>query len=218
LGESKNLKKLIEEKVTQDIYDKIKSEGKLFGAAVTSLTHKSVQIKTTDQYQLKDMTDWIWASANTPIFMSNVYKEAEVWVDGGLREFIPITYILDNDLADEIDVIIHEPKNPENKNWKSGNILDLIYRVINILSTDVAHNDIEVSKLKVQLDQTVQLNLYFFPNDLVAKIGGGNSLIFRKEEMLDAYREGKQSVIDGTIDFDPCIIEKDGTVRSLNVV
>ena len=197
VGESKNLLALIPKFFQQSIYDKIHAEGCEFTATLASLTRNETAFKSTADYGHKDMIDWIWGSANEPVFMSLLKKEGQYWGDGGVKDYLPIAYAIKKG-AQQIDIIVHNTPTFTNTNWEpQGSFINTLFRVINILSVDVAEDNIANAKLQVEIEQDIELNLYFMSQDLVDKTA--NSLIFDKQIMQDILKTGYQSVIDDTI-------------------
>jgi len=211
LGETDNLKKLIKEFFTVELYNKLRNSDKTFGATVTSLNTSKSKVETLKTNSYNDIVDWIWASSNQPVFMSLLSKDGEVWVDGGIRDYLPIQYVLDNDLGDEIDVIIHNPPEITNTNWKpDGDALSVLLRTIDILITDVTQNDIVVANLNNQLGRNIDINFYFMTNNQFDLIP--NSLLFDKIKMKKLLKEGYDSIINNTCIVDQCMITKDGKI------
>lgn len=201
LGETQNLRKLIDTFITQDVYDKIRKDHLDFGVAVTSLTQNRALIKTASENSYEDMKEWMWASANEPVFMTTLYKDGEAWVDGGLKDYLPITYSIDKGFSD-IDVIIHNAEDYTSKDWiQSGGIFGLLLRTLAIYGADVEESNLTIAQLKTQLkdvkEKNLRLNLYFMSQDQVERTE--NELIFDKTIMKDLVKEGYDSVVQGTI-------------------
>jgi predicted patatin/cPLA2 family phospholipase len=201
LGETKNLLKLINTFIKKEDFQKINNENLDFGAAVTSLTSNKVSIKTAKENSYEDMKEWMWASANEPVFMSTVYKDNEAWVDGGLKDYLPITYAIEQDV-EEIDVIIHNGKEYTDTDWQQkGGIMDLLLRSITIYGANVEESDIMIAKLLATIKnrgkKEVKLNMYFMSPKQVEMTE--NELIFDKKIMEELLCQGYISVIDGSI-------------------
>ncbi len=75
IGESKNLRKLIEEIFTEEDYKTILKQQKTVFCVTTSLNTSKRSIKSTNLSSYTDMLDWIWASASVPILTKPVKKE-----------------------------------------------------------------------------------------------------------------------------------------------
>jgi predicted patatin/cPLA2 family phospholipase len=188
LGESENLRKRIKEFFSEEDYNNILKQNKEIVSTVVSLTTKKISYMNIKDYSYNDMVDWIWASANSPIFMSFLNKNGERWTDGGVKEHVPIQYAIDNGY-DEIDVIVHRPMNYEENKWYGKGIFKNLFRIIQILSENVSEDDISFSKLKVE-DKDIILNIYYTPYQLTDK-----PLHFDKDEMKKwweiGYKTGK---------------------------
>ncbi len=198
LGESKPLREnLIPKFLTQATFDKIRQEGKEFVATVTSLTNNEVAYKSTKEIEYNDMLDWIWASANQGVYMSNLCKDGEVWVDGGVKDYLPITQAI-NLGAKHIDIIVHNTEELLSKGWQQdGGPLKLLLRVISVLTVDVAEDNISESKLRVDIDEDITLSFYYMSQDLVNQTR--NPLVFKKDVMKNILQKGYESVLDGSI-------------------
>src|SRR5690349_2422297 len=92
-GESKNLRKLIDHFLSDVDYQKIiTSENKLmFAVTVVDMESGNKEMKySTGIPSPKEMKDWIWATANEPLFMSYHTVGSAAYVDGGVRENVPL--------------------------------------------------------------------------------------------------------------------------------
>jgi len=214
LGESKPLKELINKFVDISLYNELRNSNKTFGATVVNLTTAESEVKTLKDNSFNDLKDWIWASANNPVFMSLLEKDGQFWTDGGLKDYASIDYVLKNDLADEIDVLLHSSSEITNRNFTNiGNVIDLILRTIDVFFSDVIQNDIQHAKLEAELDKEIMINFYYMSKDQVNRFK--NSLIFDKSKMQSLLNEGFQSVLDGTIIKNPCKICTNGQIEPL---
>ena len=201
LGETENLLKLIKKFFKESDYQKILDNKWNFGAAVTSLTSNTVKVESIQNNSYEDMKEWMWASANEPVFMTTVNKDGEAWVDGGLKNYLPISYAIEQG-ADEIDVIIHNGLDFADVNWKqTGGIMDLLLRTISIFKADVGESDVTIAKLQAIVKDTLQkevtLNLYFMSPKQVQMTQ--NELIFDEKIMKALLKEGYDSVVNDTI-------------------
>lgn len=218
LGDSENLRTTIKRFFTKAVYQQIKDENKIFGASVASMTTGKGVVKNINDYSYEDMVNWVWASANNQIFMSSFeYTEngvTESWADGGLKNYVHISYVLENNLADEIDVIVHNTPEFTDVVWDhNSKVVQRLLRVIEIFSADVAKNDIENAKLNIKLENEIPMNTYFMDARDVSAYG--NSLAFRKSDMLALYTKGYLSAKNGTINKGECNISCDGSIRPI---
>ncbi len=211
LGESLPLKNLIRRFFSVDLFNELRNTDKIFGATVVSLTTAKTEVKILKDNTYNDNVDWIWASANNPVFMSLLEKDNQIWTDGGLKDYASISYVLENNLADEIDVILHNTTSILNRNYTEVNgIFDLLFRVIDVFSADVIQNDIENAKLRVQLQNEVKINFYYMNQSQVDVIG--NALLFDRDNMTQILNEGFNSVVDGSIIKRTCKVTIDGLI------
>jgi predicted acylesterase/phospholipase RssA len=70
---------------------------------------------------------------------------ADQYVDGGAREYAPLKVVIDHG-ATEIYAVVLSPLQRCRRNQVFGSVLDLLPRVIDILTEDVAENDLEVAE------------------------------------------------------------------------
>lgn len=215
LGETLNMRTKIKEVFTQQHYDELMSKSFEFAAATTSLTTGKPGYKSTLDYSYDDMVDWIWASANTPIFMSNLYKEGEVWADGGLRVFIPIAHAMMRG-AKTIDVLVHDNTNFGSVGWtEQGGFFNLILRVFAIYYIGTGVANIEDLGLENETSKYAHdINFYFMGQEELDLIG--NDLVMDAAKMKIIMKKGYQSIVDGSLIPRPVHIKKGqpiGTIR-----
>ncbi|MGB0523280.1 MAG: patatin-like phospholipase family protein, partial [Flammeovirgaceae bacterium] len=216
VGESKNLRKLIPKFFQESNYDEIRALGCEFTATLACLTQNETAFKSTADNSYTDMIDWIWGSANQPVFMSLMEKNGRYWGDGGLKDYLPISYVIGKG-ARHIDVVVHNTPTFTDTDWApKGTFINTLFRAINILSVDVAEDNIENAKLQVELGEEhnmeIDLNFYFMSQSLVDKTE--NSLIFDKEIMREILNTGYQSVLDGTVIKKVYKVDSNGAIHA----
>ena len=102
-----------------------------------------------------EMVNAIMASANQPVLappvtMRNAVKDREEeYVDGGVREYLPIQGAIDNGATD-IDVIINSPSYFERDATTS--LFSILQSTIDLLSDEVGQSDIRNAKRMVDLE------------------------------------------------------------------
>jgi predicted patatin/cPLA2 family phospholipase len=152
-GESKNLLNLIHHFLTRARYDSLirfyQDSQMVLAVAVTNTRTGLLQMIYDSTFNHTDtayenLCRWIWASANEPLYMSYVPMGNASYVDGGVREVIPIQegllYAVNHDI-DEIDVVINNAKVPINQNWNvdSAGVLSGLERVLGIYNLGTVH-------------------------------------------------------------------------------
>jgi len=202
-GESKNLLKLIKQFLTPTRYDSLLQgfhDSQLtLAVAVTNTRTGNLQMIfdtafTASRYD--ELCHWIWASANEPLYMSYVKMGDAYYVDGGVREVIPIQeglkYAMDHDI-DSVDVVVNNARIPINQNWKkdSSGILSGLERLLGIYNLGtVKYNESYARLLASYYDQVgslpspephaalslqdsakqyIHLKFYFMPDTLAQK-------------------------------------------------
>ena len=214
-GESNNLRNLIGQFLTPARYDKIVHAVPDRQFTVCTVNYENGLAKyTTSARDLpyQEMINWIWASANEPLFMSFVdekYLAGGTYVDGGVRENIPIIAALEYARLHEIfdiDIIVNKPRDPIiDKQFKPAGILKNLMRLIELWETEVRNDDIIIALLMSELGQTkvpditkeksflpeplFRLNFHYIPAPLYA--ANTNELIFNRDNMLALWKEGE---------------------------
>ena len=187
-GESNELRKTIKSFFTIEDFEKLKNSGKEIIAAVVNLNTELAEMKSSDDFGYEDFVDWIWISANAPLFMSLVTKNGCEYVDGGIVEHVPIQEAI-NKGATEIDVIIHRTEfSTPNKNYVSKNILDMFMKIVNVMHKEVSNDDVAISKL-MAFDEDVTITYHYTPYKL-----SDNSLMFDKQTMTEWWDLGYKGI------------------------
>lgn len=199
LGETEPLRKRIHSFFTQQDFDTLRLTGRTVKVSVTSLTSNKVAYMSTDDNTYQDMVDWIWASANQPVFMSTLVKNNERWVDGGLKENVPIAEGLRYAQAHGIktaDVVVNNIEGVQPKPWPTSNgktnVIPKLLRIIDIFSDEVRLSDIENGILEAQVSD-MTINLYFMSAEDFAL--SPNPLLFQNPILTELWRRGYSHVL-----------------------
>lgn len=214
LGESKNLRKTIKRFFTQEEFELLRNSEKDFFVTVVNVLNDSIEYKSIHDPYLDSMSseeaynrfvNWIWASANFPVFMS-LHNERDqdgvkqYYFDGGIKESIPLERGLA--LAREkgyrnIDVIIHSTGDPQLTEVDRVNkAMKLLNRTIDIFRSEVRENDVKFAEslgtLRLQGPNSDAIGVrifYMAPQDynLIP-----NQLLFDKDKMLELWNIGNQ--------------------------
>lgn len=140
LGESNNLRKLISKFFTESDFKTLKSINKEVVVCVFNITLNRIEYKSSNTESYEDFCDWMWISANVPLFMSTVEKNGSQYVDGGVAEVAGVRYAKDLGSTD-IDVILHR-NHGKTGNKKTRTVFDLFGNVVKGMMTEIATNDI----------------------------------------------------------------------------
>jgi len=204
-GSSNSLKKKIDEFITEEQFERIKSKKISLAVGAQNLREKPSKIHYFDindtNYSFEDFKEWMWASANAPLFFSlidkkwydkedNTWYEGQ-WTDGGLTQPIALDYLYKQKKCNEIDVIIHKPKPRIEK--EISKIKDLFHnaeRCFGGLMYDVQLEFLPNEIIKLN-QEGVSVRLIWLPRNL-----GNNPLIFNKNKMNDWYKEGYETALD----------------------
>lgn len=235
LGDSRNLRTTIRELFSPEDYQAIKDHPEqdvlvtVVNVLQDTVEYKSLS-KLTETYE--DFTNWMWASANFPVFMS-LYKKRDAnnqkqyYVDGGIKESIPLRKALE--IARErdiynIDVVIHSTDKPIPKQIEKMNITTLLGQTIDIFRSEVRQNDIDIQNLKTlevyvnqklstdeQNLQKTRVNFYFMSKEDTEKIK--NQLVFEKDVMNGLWEEGYKA---GQNQHEDCVVNFEFYNRDLD--
>lgn len=139
--------------------DKLSESGVEFEVGVISLQsgkYKGINLTSDVANNLKAV-DWIWASSVFPVLFPAVEIDGEQWVDGGVRNVIPLKDVLKYEGVEEVDVVITSPRHstitPNTKKYKSGIMAGL--RAVELSNDEVYVNDLiqsACSKSKVKIN------------------------------------------------------------------
>ena len=182
-GESKNLRKLIEQTFTLEEFDLLKKSVKDVVVTVSNLSLSQVEYKSINDYDYQDFLDWIWISCNYVPFMSLVYKEGCEYADGGFGSMVPIEEAL-NRGATTVDVIILETEVTYYNRLPSKNVFSLLTSVNAYLLDRVEKQNIRIGKYVASNNNAI-INLYYTPTVLTT-----NSLVFDKKMMHHCWESG----------------------------
>jgi len=183
-GDSSNLLGLIKRFMSQKEYLRVKEElEKELIVCVVNATLKKVEYKSSTNWGYDDFCEWTQASCSAYPFMSPVLKNDFQYIDGGILETVPIQEAIKRGATD-IDVIILNEENPEEKIEYMRNLVHGILTEIDMMHTELSKDDIQIGKLKAK-DEDVLINFYYTPRRLT-----NNSLVFDKEVMTEWWEEG----------------------------
>jgi predicted patatin/cPLA2 family phospholipase len=203
-GESKNLRKLIKNNVTKEMYNEIRATNKDVVVTVSNLTANQIEYKSIRDCSYDDFCDWVWGSCNYVPFMSLLEKNHCQYADGGFGSLIPIREAILKG-AKEIDAIILETEVTQINRLPAKNPFSLMLDVFDFMLEHVERHNITIGKLSAKHND-VQLNLYYTPTVLTT-----NSLVFDKKLMKkwwkSGYEHAKQKDATKMSEFRPEMIE-----------
>lgn len=182
-GESKNLRKLIRKKITEEDFNKLKASHIETIITVSNITSNQVEYKSINDYNYRDYCDWIWASSNYVPFMSLLQKNGRHYADGGLGCLVPIREAIKRG-AKEVDVIILETEVSQVNRIPAKNSFSVLMNAYDFMMDQVEKHNITIGKLSAKQND-VKLNLYYTPTVLTT-----NSLVFDKRLMAQWWKQG----------------------------
>ncbi|WBX72766.1 patatin-like phospholipase family protein [Tenacibaculum pacificus] len=205
-GESKNLRKLIKNNVTREMYDEIRQSNKEVVVTVSNLTANKIEYKAISECTYEDFCDWIWGSCNYVPFMSLLEKNGCQYADGGFGSLIPIREAILRG-AKEIDAVILETEVNQINRMPANNPFSLMLDVFGFLLEHVEKHNITIGKLTAK-HHDVKLNLYYTPTVLTT-----NTLVFDKVKMTKWWKSGydyaKTLDAEKMIQFRPDMLDDD---------
>lgn len=204
LGTTNNMRKLIDKFLSDDDFNRIKAMGKEVSVATVNLaeTPSTVHHFSTNDCSTTDFKDWMWASANAPIFTSLIQKVwfdkdtqktyMGEWTDGGLSELFSLDFAIDAG-CNEIDVIIHRTKPNFQKQVNfTQDIADNVERCIDAMRYDIEFSDGRLAKKFADAaSKGIKIRVFWLGRTL-----GTNSLMFDEKMMQEWYNEGFATVND----------------------
>lgn len=182
-GESKNLRKLIKENITKEMYEQIINQDKEVVVTISNITANQIEYKSNKECSYEDFLDWIWGSCNYVPFMSLLEKNRQQYADGGFGSLVPIREAISIG-ATEIDAIILETEVNYINRLHAKNPFTLLFDIIAFMLSNVERHNITIGKLAAS-QKDVKLNLYYTPTVLTT-----NSLIFNKNLMRKWWDSG----------------------------
>jgi NTE family protein len=183
-GESKNLRKLIENTFTEEDHERLLETDKDVVVTVANLSCNMLEYKSVRDYSYKEFCDWMWISANVVPFMSIVLKNGMEYADGGFGNYLPLQEALRRD-AREVDAIILRPEEEMVEcKLPTRNPFSLLVRTMDFMLSQIGRNDILIGNLQSR-HKEVQLNCYHTPHILT-----DNAFIFDPEQMTVWWEEG----------------------------
>ncbi|MCI5055710.1 MAG: patatin-like phospholipase family protein [Flavobacteriales bacterium] len=182
-GDSSNLRKLISNCITKDLYKELQASSKEVIFTVSNITKQRVEYKSSKDQAYEDYCDWAWASANLIPFMSLMQKDGFEYADGGFGSHTPIRGAILNG-ATEVDAIILEPEKKDDNTPFSENPFDSLLSAFGFMMNRISQNDLIIGKL-LGSNRKINIRLYFTPGVLIE-----NSLVFKTDEMKKWWKEG----------------------------
>jgi predicted patatin/cPLA2 family phospholipase len=182
-GESKNLRSLIKNNITEKMYHEIRANNKEVVVTVSNLTKNQIEYKSIKDCSYDDFCDWIWGSCNYVPFMSLLEKDNCQYADGGFGSLVPIREAILRG-ATEIDAIILETEVTQFNRLPAKNPFSLLFDVFDFMLRHVESHNITIGKLAAN-NKDIKLNLYYTPTVLTT-----NSLVFDKVLMRKWWKSG----------------------------
>ena len=182
-GESRNLRNLIKNILTNEDFIKIKDSEVDVVNTIANLTRILLEYKSIKECSYDDFCDWMWGSSNVVPFMSLLEKNGFEYADGGLGDIVPVSKAIAMG-ATEIDIIILNTEKRSIKNPPVRNAMELTIRAFDFMLTQIESDDLLIGRME-GIQNNVQLNIYQPPENLT-----NNSLIFDAVKMKEWWAYG----------------------------
>jgi len=182
-GESKNLKKLIKEKVTEEEFNTLKASKKDVVVTVSNLSLNQVEYKSIKDHSYEEFMEWIWISCNYIPFMTLVKKDGCEYADGGLGSMVPIEEAVKRD-AKIIDAIVLQTEISQLNRMPSINPFSLLTNMFAFILDRIESQNIKIGKFAASNNNAI-INFYYTPTVLTT-----NSLVFNKDKMSKWWQSG----------------------------
>jgi len=182
-GETKNLRKLLSDNISEQEYNQLKADNEEILVTVSNLTKSRTEFKSNLDHSYEDFMDWIWASANFVPFMSMVEKDGCEYADGGFGAHTPIQAAI-NHGATSVDVIVLETEEVDHTLSPADNAFVSLMNVFDYMTNQIYRNDLTIGNLKAKLND-VEVRFFHLPRVLT-----GFPLVFNPEEMKVWWKEG----------------------------
>lgn len=182
-GESHNLRKLINNTLTEAEFLFLKQSYKNVVVTVSNLSLNQVEYKSLKEFEYEEFIDWIWISCNYTPFMTLVKKDGCEYADGGLGNMVPIEEAISRG-ATEVDAIILQTEVHQFNRMPSKNAFSLLTNMFAFMLDRIEAQNIKIGKFTASHNDAI-INFYYAP--IVLTI---NSLIFNKEKMTQWWQSG----------------------------
>ena len=200
-GESKNLKKLIKEVLTEEEFDELQKSSKNIFVTVSNLSLNTVEYKSIKEYSYDDFCDWVWISCNYIPFMSLVRKEGCEYADGGFAAMIPIEEAIKNG-ATHVDAIILHTETPLYNRLPARSPFTALTNLFSYMMDRIEYQNIKIGKYEAKF-RGATINFYYTPSVLTT-----NSLIFNKEKMKQWWQIGYDYAKEKDVDTQEIPVEE----------
>jgi len=185
IGETENLKKLIDDIFTFDDYLDIRSSGKDVIITVSNLSQRdhTIEYKNIKDCSFEEFKNWMWVSCNVPVVCSLVKINDNYYADGGICESLPLIKAIEDDCT-EVDCYIHDVNGSTGKRKDIENIFHLLGRTFSVIRKEVKDNDI-ITGLILAKTKNIKVNTHYLPYELAS-----NALVFDQVKMQKWYELG----------------------------
>lgn len=200
-GESKNLKRLIKEVLTEKEFKQLQESHKDIIVTVSNLSLNTVEYKSINDFEYDDFCDWIWISCNYIPFMSLVRKNGCEYADGGFAAMVPIEEAIKRG-ATHVDAIILHTETPLYNRLPARSPFTALTNLFNFMMDRIEYQNIKIGKYEARFKDAT-INFYYTPTMLTT-----NSLVFNKEEMKKWWQSGYEYAKTKEIDSQEIPVEE----------
>lgn len=141
LYKDKGLKRIINNLYTSEIHTTLQQSNKTVLACTVNLNTTQIRYWSPKECSRETFVEALRASANQPGLMPPVLLEGDYYVDGGVREIIPIHETIKRG-ATKIYAVLLEPVYKQRTNQKYDRIIKTLTRTLDTMFTETYTNDI----------------------------------------------------------------------------
>ncbi len=142
---SKRFKSIMDTSLYFSWFDRLKPENirkskiELIVGAVNLYTGKIEYFNSSDPH----IVEAAKASSIIPLIMPPVYINGVPYVDGGLRDVVPLRPLIDDNDISELVIVITHPEHLSKGNFNIGNLSEYINRTKNITVNEIIRGDLD---------------------------------------------------------------------------
>lgn len=164
---------------------RLRTSGKVLRVGAVSLSTGELRYWGEDS---KDIVKAVIASSAFPGFFNPVRIDGQLWIDGGVREVVPVRPIVDLG-ATEVDIIATSPCGMVSLCADKLNVIGAAPRIIDTMSEEIMDNDIDFAN-KLSQEQNLKVRI-LRPSDILPV----NSLDFDPGLIEDNAQRGYNDAI-----------------------
>jgi len=199
IGESKPLRKLVDQYYNEDIYSKLKDQGKVAMVGAYSITKQEIHNAKSNYHDWAEFKNFIIASASAPLIMSietfgrTKVSQPEEWTDGGIVDNFNAAILFENGCT-EVDLFLHKSKSQVKQKGVTKNIVHNIIRTFMSIFKGNSEADL-LAGIRAAEHHKGILRVHYMPEHLAKR----NPFYFSVGQMTNGFNEGIQMAYDKSL-------------------